>query len=265
MTTIKWASPETRRNEMRFGYKVKTMETKKSGPVANLAAITNETDQASINTTSSAGAPGQQGGFHNPIGHSRRHGSGVVSVINDLTKIGMPIREFARPQRPRRVRHFAPPTFVHDVVFFETHATLDSAKSSKVAVNLAAHCHYAGQSKSATARTVKIGILVNDELITLHGHIRPKTFVGFFYRHQLEAVGITLRTPFRCTLLEIEQVAAVTPVTASRDEEPKPEHGPVNPSESVLTDDQVEALAEEARATDDLPEFPDNCSLAFPA
>ena len=157
---------------------------------------------------------------------------GGVAVINDLSKFPLRVRELAAPNRRRSLRHFGPAQMIHGVPFFETRATLDSAKSSKWAVSLTAHCHHAGQLPSATARTIQVGILVGEAVVLVTGHIRPKTFAAFFYHFQLEELGITRGVGFLATLVKVEEG---TPIITS----------PVIPAQAEGTAKEVEVLAVE--------------------
>jgi hypothetical protein len=134
-----------------------------------------------------------------------------VAVINDLSAFPLSVRALAAPKRRRHIRHFGPPRMIHGVPFFESRAALDSAKSSKWAVNLTAHCHHAGQLPSATPRTVQVGILVGETVTLVTGHIRPRTFAAFFYRAQLEELGITKGVGFLATLVKVEGGTPVIP------------------------------------------------------
>lgn len=129
---------------------------------------------------------------------------GGVVVINDLSGFPLSVRRLEAPITRRRVRHSEPPRMIHGVPFFESRAALDSAKSSKWSVNLTAHCHHAGQPLSETARAVQVGILVGEAVVLVTGHIRPRSFAAFFYRFQLEELGITRGVGFLATLIKVE-------------------------------------------------------------
>lgn len=173
---------------------------------------------------------------------------GGVVVINDLSGFPLSVRRLEAPTTRRRVRHLGPPQIIHGVPFFESRAALDSAKSSKWSVNLTAHCHHAGQPLSETPRAVQVGILVGEAVVLVTGHIRPRSFAAFFYRFQLEELGIARGAGFLATLIKVEagipvMKAAVIPahaeatakdakVLAMLEKENAPEAG--NP-ESVLS------------------------------